>query len=250
MSNTLIHFLCIYKQNSSTQLKTKRCPYQIYCVIIKQGITGFALNYLVTYSVNETEDIISCHLIWICLLSLQRKSCQSQLPTFCTEILTPPISNIKSLTVANTAETLWFENYHVLNAKYVTDEAISLFLKQLLFEYYTPIELRNYFLYVPSQKYCDLVLSNHQQLHMFNSLKKKKSIKAQKVIFYCKLVNSRTSFHRKIEVLPPINCLQKPSTFQRLYRQSIDRATAAITSCFLHLFKFACNSNHDVESVI
>lgn len=174
MSNTLIHFLCIYKQNSSTQLKTKRCPYQIYCVIIKQGITGFALNYLVTYSVNETEDIISCHLIWICLLSLQRKSCQSQLPTFCTEILTPPISNIKSLTVANTAETLWFENYHVLNAKYVTDEAISLFLKQLLFEYYTPIELRNYFLYVPSQKYCDLVLSNDQQLHMFNSLKKKK----------------------------------------------------------------------------
>lgn len=39
----------------------------------------------------------------------------------------------QSLNVANTTETLWFENHKVLNAEYITDEASSLFLKQLLF---------------------------------------------------------------------------------------------------------------------
>lgn len=39
----------------------------------------------------------------------------------------------QSFNVANTTETLWFENDKILNAKYLRDEATSLFFKQSLF---------------------------------------------------------------------------------------------------------------------
>lgn len=67
----------------------------------------------------------------------------------------------QSLNAANTTETLWFENHKILNAKCITDEAISLFLKQLLIVQYVPTVLGNCFISDPCYKYYESVLFNN-----------------------------------------------------------------------------------------
>lgn len=71
-------------------------------------------------------------------MNLLTKSGKQILPVSVANILYSNLFNsthkqYQSLNVANTTETLWFENHKIFNAKYVTDEATSLFLKRLLF---------------------------------------------------------------------------------------------------------------------